>query len=165
MNELQSYLQTVQGDQVTWLGLSAVVLLWLLWSLAKKLVQIGFFVVAFAIGSGIAYGVAISTGQPVRPEAILAAGLAFAFVWNMIRAKIARVVTAVAVGTMLSLGAHQGWPIFGSKTQPRPAAEKPPAKTPAPMPNSGSKPPQKKPPQKSTGNPASAAPKPKAQKK
>jgi len=158
MDQLQTYLQQIQGDQITWLGLSAVVLLWLLWSLAKKLVQIGFFVIAFVIGSGIAYGVAFATGQPIRPEAILAAGLAFAFVWNMIRAKIARTITSLAVAGMLSLGAHQGWTMFGAKPNPAeaparaaPAKKKPVASTPKPA--------TKKPTQKKPARPAGSAPK------
>ncbi len=109
IKDLEPWLRTLGQDQLTWLGLSLVVFLWMLWGVAKKIVRMGYFVMALTIGCALAYGVAQVTGQKLHPEAVLAAGMSFAFLWSAIRAKVARVITAVSVAVMLSFGAHQGW--------------------------------------------------------
>jgi hypothetical protein len=125
--DLEPWLRHLGQDQLTWLALSLVVIIWMVWGIAKKIVRMGYFLMALGVGCAIAYGVATLTNQKLHPEAILAAGMSFAFLWSAIRAKVARVVTAITVAVLLSFGAHQGW----DKIIPLSAPESAPVKKPA----------------------------------
>ena len=161
-NAMREWAQGLGNDGVTWLGLAAIILLWLVWSLAKKVVRAGYFLLAYIVGSGVAYGVALATGNEAKPEAVLAAGLSFAFLWTSIRAKIARTVTALAVGTMLSLGAHQGWDKILPGIVPSPEAKKEAARPTDARASGGRSAPRPAPGSKPAGTPRSAPPAPRS---
>jgi hypothetical protein len=85
-------------------GITLLVLLWLLWAIARKIVRIGFFIIAFLAGTAIAAAAGAALGKP-QPLPILAAqGLAFAWAWNLVRAKVARVVTSFMLLAAVKVG-------------------------------------------------------------
>ena len=79
------------------LGIVALVGVWLVWAIAKKIVRIGFFILAFVAGTALAAGASAAFQKP-QPWPVLAAeGLAFAWAWSLFRAKVARVVSAFMI--------------------------------------------------------------------
>jgi hypothetical protein len=80
-------------------GVGAFVLLvgWIAWGLCRKIVRFGFFVLTFLIGFALAYAAnAAFIGPPSLP---VVAGEAMAFAWlgSMIRSKVAKAVSMVAL--------------------------------------------------------------------
>lgn len=159
---VREWAQGLGNEGITWLGLAAIILLWLVWSLAKKVVRAGYFLLAYIVGSGVAYGVAAATGNEAKPEAVLAAGLSFAFLWTSIRAKIARTITALTVGAILSLGAHQGWDKILPGVAPSPEAKKGAARPVDARANGGRSVPRPAPGSPRAGSPRSAPPAPRS---
>lgn len=81
------------------------ILAWLVWGIARRIVRIGWFAIAFGIGLAVAYGLNLTMlGDPQPLPYLLAEALAFAWVWSMIRSKVSRVVTAIAVVLVLRIG-------------------------------------------------------------
>lgn len=85
-------------------GIAILVLLWLLWAIAKKIVRLGYFVLSFTLGLAVAYGASQVYGKPQPVTMLIGEAFAFAWVWSLIRSKAARAVTAVAVVVMLRFG-------------------------------------------------------------
>jgi hypothetical protein len=89
---------------------------YLVFKIAGAVMKVLFFAVAFAIGFGLAWGGSLVTGHPEPLWVYAFEGLAFAWVLNIIRAKIARAITAalLLVGTQVYAWIHH------QTTQPTP---------------------------------------------
>ncbi len=94
-----------------------------IYKLVGAAVKLFFFVAAFGVGYGIAYLLGEFGGHPQAQWVYAGEGLAFAWVLNLIRAKIARAIVGAAV---LALGQISGWFGFAPKTATPDKPEKPP---------------------------------------
>jgi hypothetical protein len=84
-------------------GIVALVGLWLVWALARKVVRVGYFVIAFAAGTAIAWAISGAIQRPQPWPMLAAEGLAFAWAWSLFRSKVARVVSAIMLLTVVKL--------------------------------------------------------------
>lgn len=80
--------------------------IYVVWRIVGAVVKLTFFLSAFAIGFGLAYGFGQLGGHPQAMWVYAGEGVVFAWVVNLIRAKIARTVAGLAV---LGLGHLTGW--------------------------------------------------------
>lgn len=92
--------------------------IYVVWRLVGVAMKVIFFVASFAVGFLVTYGVSELSGHHQPLWVYGGEALAFAWVLSLIRAKIARAITALAV-----LGLSQITGLFAHK--PPPAAPKP----------------------------------------
>lgn len=137
-------------------GTGLVASFWIIFKIAWKIVKIGFFVMAFLIGFAICAGLSAATNHPQPVWALGAEALAFAWGFSLVRSKISKIVTGLAILATAQAIGHFGFDPAKMKDLaklPIPGEEKKP--TPK-------KPEAKKPEQKKTAKPAhKAAEKPK----
>ena len=97
---------------------------YVIWKLVGAAVKLVFFLVAFAVGYAAAYGLGQFGGHPQATWVYAGEALAFAWVVNLIRAKVARLVAGFVI---LGLGQVTGWFGFAPRAEPDTGADKHPA--------------------------------------
>jgi hypothetical protein len=97
---------------------------YLIWKVVGAAIKLLFFLVAFAIGYAVAYGLGQFGGHPQAQWVYAGEALAFAWAVNLIRAKVARAIVGFAI-----LGVRQvsGWFGFAPKPSIARTIDQPPA--------------------------------------
>jgi hypothetical protein len=95
-----------------------------IWKLVGAVMKLMFFIIAFGLGYGVAYLIGQLGGHPQAQWVYAGEGLAFAWVINLVRAKVAR---AIATFIILGVGQVTSWFGFAPKTAQieKPAIQKP----------------------------------------
>jgi len=85
---------------------------YIVWRIVGAVLKLVIFLVVFAAGYCVAYGIGQFGGHPQEPWVYALEALALAWAVNLIRAKIARTVAMVAI---LAVGRLTGWFGLGTK--------------------------------------------------
>lgn len=96
---------------------------YLVWKVVGAAIKLFFFLVAFAVGYAVAYGLGQLGGHPQALWVYAAEALAFAWAINLIRAKVARMIAGFAI---LGIGQLTGWFGFAPKAAPDSTADQQP---------------------------------------
>jgi hypothetical protein len=145
-------------------GVGLLASFWVLFRLAWKVVQIGFFLIAFAVGFAVCAGLSAVSGHPQPIWALGAEALAVAWGYTLVRGKIAKLITGLAIVTVAQLVGKFGFdpshlkdldkapiPLVGNLAGPQ---------TPKPTPKTAAKPSPEKKPTKKAATKKTAAKKP-----
>jgi hypothetical protein len=120
-------------------GAGLVTSFWLVFKIAWKVVKIGFFAMAFLLGFAICAGLSTLSGHPQPVWALGAEALAFAWGFSLVRSKIAKVITGLAILTCAQFIGKFGFDVhklgeLGKVPLPFEQSAQKPAPKPAPKP-------------------------------
>jgi hypothetical protein len=107
MGSMQDWVKNLSPNLVGYASVAGIgVMALIVFRVARRIVQIGYFVLYFFIGFGIVYSAsAYSTKSLAVPLSMpIIGGLAFAVVANAIRAKLMRIVSAVMLIALFTVG-------------------------------------------------------------
>ena len=99
----------MDGPLILAIGVACLFSFFLFWMFCRKIVRLGFFVLALTIGATLASGTMYILNGSVDPVPVAIAAISFAWLWTTIRAKVARYVTMAALIVFASVAGEVDW--------------------------------------------------------
>jgi hypothetical protein len=121
------------------IGAAGLVSFFLFWMFCKKVVRLGFFLLALTIGATLAAATMFILQGKVDPGPVAIAALTFAWLWTTIRAKVARLISIAAVVAFASVAGEVDWLQILDSEQATVSAQKTTQSEPASASNSRTK--------------------------